>query len=296
MSTPNRISFRSCSTIAINIVFALFLCASSQAQPFVLSDGALFAGPPYLNQEWISKFHISKVHASVSVKDDGLPIRKTKDAYTYRFNQNGQFVWMRHAIDKGNWIDSTSVAIRYNDANQMVYKRERDLFGVHLYTYEYREDGTPFREVYSRPSAYKMKPKSVFYEDQIFEDGSIKRIHRNANDRAFKDEIFRNSNGMPEYYREKRHITGVYQEKQWHYSDQVLDSLTLIIHQPKKTVVVYHYSYDESGRLIAVNEYENNKLITHTELLYVDGLPDASLQRDETTHRITITRFRYDYF
>jgi len=297
MSTPNRISFRSCRANALSITALIFLWFTSQAQPFVLTNGGLLATVPYFDQEWIAKLHISQVHATVSVKDDGLPIRKTRTTFTYRFKPTGQFVWMKHTIDKGGWIDSASTAIRYNDIEQIIFKRERDLFGIHLYTYEYRADGTPFREVYTRPAAYKMKPKSVFFEDQIFEGGTVKRIHRNVNDRAFKDEIFRYmDDNKPESYREKRHITGLYQEKYWHYTDQQLDSLTHILHQPNKTVLSYHYMYDDSGSLIATNEYKNGTLVAHTELLYANGILDATLRRDEATHRITITRFSYDYF
>ncbi len=297
MSTPNRISFRSYQTNALTIVLALISCFSLNAQIVDLSQGEALQEFPYFNEEWIHEKGISTVRSMVAIKDDGQPIKKLRTQVTYRFHRDGKFRSMYHIIDKGSWIDSASVAIRYSLSNQVVSKRERDLFGIHLYTYEYRNDGSLFREVYSRPSAYNMKAKSVFFEDQAFDDGTIKRIHRNKNDRAFKDELFQyNTRNQPTSYREKRHITGLYLEKRWSYDSLgQFDSLIIVKHHPIRTEWTYNYQYN-MGNLISYDILKAGILVSHHELLYKDELLDTILSRDEETHRITITRFTYEFF
>jgi hypothetical protein len=298
MSTPNRISFRSYQTNALGFVLALISCFSLNAQIVDLSQGEALQELPYFNEEWIHENRISTIRSIVAIKDDGQPIKKRRTQVTYRFHRDGKFQSMYRIIDKGSWIDSASISVRYSSNNQIVSKRERDLFGVHLYSYEYRDDGSLFREVYSRPSAYNMKAKSVFYEDQFFDDGTLKRIHRNKNDRAFKDELFQyNSLNQPTNYREKRHITGLYLEKRWCYDSLgLLDSLIVIKHQPSRIEWTYNYQYDDTRNLISYDVLKAGTLVSHHELLYRNDLLDTILSRDEETHRITITRFTYEFF
>lgn len=271
-----------------------FVSFISQAQVYNL-EGNLFFSEPYFEATFIQENAIEEVSATVTFKDEGLPIKKKRTQWIFRFNEKGNLVNMHKRLDKGSWIDSVNLAIRYNEEAKPIFRRERDLFGIHFYRYEYKPDGSLFREVYERPAAYNKKPKVVFYSTDTYGD-TVSIVHfLNALNREFRQELRRfSSAALPLHYRDKRHITGTNTEKRWVYdAGGNLDSLIIETHVPERNTHVYTYAYNSEGFISQEDYFRNGTAKHHGEILYANGLPDAYLRREEDTKRITIIRFTY---
>ncbi len=259
-------------------------------------EGSVFFNEPYLEAAFVKENAIRKVTATIAFKDEGQPIKRKRSRWSFSFNKNGQLVNVHKLLDKGSWLDSVNLSIRYNESSKPIFRRERDLFGIHFYRFEYKQDGSLFREVYERPAAYKKNPKVVFFNTDFYGD-TVTIVHfLNKLNLEFKQELRKfSSSALPLHYRDKRHITGTNTEKYWVYNDSNrLDSLIIEEYIPERKSHVFTYTYNSKGLLTQEDYLLNGKPKHHGEILYADGVPDAYLKRDEETKRITIIRFSYE--
>lgn len=271
---------------------------SVQAQQVYVLNGHALYEEPFFDSAFIAENHIKQVTARVSYKDDNRPVKRLRTFWQFEYDQQGTFVRENKILDRGSWLDSLNVALKFNKVNQIVHRRERNSFGIHYYAFEYNAEGLPFREVYSRPAVMELDSRSVFFNYQQFGDTILKKIHVNKLELPFKEELFKyNDLGNPVEYTEKRHITGLTEHRFWKYNerDQLVE-LTIEKYKPTSKTTVYRYIYNDSGRLEVENVFENEEQTEHNEFVYKNGKLDAFLSRDEITHRITIIEFAYEYY
>ena len=72
---------------------------------------------PFFDSAFIAENHIKQVTARVSHKDDNRPVKRLRTYWQFEYDQQGTFIRENKILDRGSWLDSLNVALKFNKVN-----------------------------------------------------------------------------------------------------------------------------------------------------------------------------------
>ena len=285
-----------------------FLSFSGKTQFLDNFEGKSFGEVPFFNQKFVKQNKIKSIKGYYSTKADLDYIRKTKDSYTYLFNENGQLIQEYRTVYK----DTIVTNYFYNEKGLISIKRKSDEGGFHSYHYTYDEKGRILTEEYRRDINRK-RTQTNFELDRTFivktdrfsyldyDSLNYKKTYYNQADKVFKEEFF--------YYNEFGYLAKsegrLKMGSGLNKTELFYDAHGRVVTKTNKVVLntekleKWTYEYDKFNNILAEHYYKNGVYTTEQQLVYyVESLLlKAIISRDEETNFLTILQFSdYKYF
>ena len=289
------------------IIYILFISGSLLGQMLDNTAGQVFEEKPFFNQTFIAKNKIKSLKGTYSTKAQLDYIRPSSDIYVYEFDDKGRL----SREYKTAFKDTIVTNYKYNDADQLILKRQSDQYGFHSYAYTYDDQGRILEQEYRRDSN-KGLDKMNFELDETFiittetfsyldfSDSTYKKVYYNNAGREYKTEFFyhtwdgqlvkqegklRNGSGNSK-------VRFAYDEKGRISAKQSEVNLT------KNNTSRWEYEYDEFGNVLALRYYRNGQWITEYQILYdkTTLFLTAIITRDHATNFMMILQFKEVFF
>ena len=291
-------------------LLTLILPACFSAQLLDNRRCEVFSGEPFFYTEFIRNNKIKSIKGSVSTKAD-LQLIKSKGLITkFVFDDAGNLIKQFDSFYRGKKKDSSIITYDYDEKKNITTKRMSDSYGFFSYNYCYNDKGDVVRKTYCRDenatnnkNNFKLKKQYTI----VNETYSYAR-----NDSSMQKNIFNNHGSVyqKEYYTydanrllvkvvKKLTVNHKKAETTYRYNSEMKVSEMKIQKDMSKDVYSrFVYDYDQLGNIEVIDEYRNEELKTHKEVIYDKStlLMKALLAQDVNSNFITITKFSYVFF
>lgn len=281
------------------LVFTILMASLAlSGQQLYTDKGKLMEEAPYFNSSFIQAKKVRSIVAKVSYKDEMMPIRKTAKQQRYYFDRWGRLTKYTENYFRAGIYDSSYVEYIYSRSNLLTRKTVKDVFGMHLYTYQHNEKGDVVEAIHTRPTNRRIPAKKKTFKYEYYGDRQSKKLHLNDEGRIFRIEnINKTLKGKTDEINSK-YVTARKRE----FKDFIYDNngyLVRMVHQSQNSPVItvtFEYKNDEAGNPLEQVISRNGKQLSKKEFLYKDGMLYAILNKNEATQRITITELSYSYY
>lgn len=281
------------------LVFTILMASLAlSGQQLYTDKGKLMEEAPYFNSSFIQAKKVRSIVAKVSYKDEMMPIRKTAKQQRYYFDRWGRLIKYTENYFRAGIYDSSYVEYIYSRSNLLTRKTVKDVFGMHLYTYQHNEKGDVVEAIHTRPTNRRIPAKKKTFKYEYYGDRQSKKLHLNDEGRIFRIEnINKTLKGKTDEINSK-YVTARKRE----FKDFIYDNngyLVRMVHQSQNSPVItvtFEYKNDATGNPLEQVISRNGKQLSKKEFLYKDGLLYAILNKNEATQRITITELSYSYY
>tara|TARA_B110000285_G_scaffold78889_1_gene90844 strand:+ start:117 stop:1007 length:891 start_codon:yes stop_codon:yes gene_type:complete len=270
----------------------------------------VFSGEPFFYTEFIHSNKIKSIKGAVSTKAD-LQVIKSKGLTTmFLFDSSGKLIKQFDSFYRGKKKDSSIITYSYDENKNITTKRMSDSYGFYSYNYSYNEKGDVVRKTYCRDenatnnkNNFKLKKQYIIVNETYSYARSDSSVQKN---------VFNNHGSVyqKEYYTYDEHSLLVQMVKKlivnhkkaettYKYNDLMkVSEMKIQKDMSKEAFSRFVYEYDPLGGLEVIDEYRNEELKTHKEVIYDKStfLMKALLVQDVNSNFITITKFTYEFF
>ena len=271
---------------------------------------AVFSGEPFFYTEFIRGNKIKSITGSVSTKADLQVIKSKGLMVKFLFDESGNLIKQFDSFYRGKKKDSSIIAYHYDEKKNITTKRMSDSYGFFSYNYSYNNNGDVVRKTYCRDeSATNNKNNFKLKKQYTIVNETYSYV---ANDSLIQKNVLNNHGGVyqKEYYTydenkllikvEKKLIVNHKKaETTFRYNDLMkVSEMTIQKDMSKGAYSRLVYEYDNLGNLEVIDEYRNEELKTHKEVIYDKStlLMKALLVQDVNSNFITITKYSYVFF
>ena len=270
-----------------------------------------FSDEPFFNEYFIKINNIKKLTANISTKKELSVIKETNLVMCYEFNTNGELEGYYHSLNKVNKIDTSFIDYKYSESGILTAKRSNDSYGFYSYNYDIDSLNRVIKKTYCREKNIGKNRNNfilgtryvIFSEAYSYrktKNGYIRSVLNN-NGRPYqryefvydslsylkteiKQLLINNKKAITHYeYNEK----GLVSSKAF-YSNEKTD-------EPSEEIT---YKYDQFGNITYIDEYKNNKHITHKEMLYDKSsfILKTLIEQNVETNFIKIIKFKVEFY
>jgi len=292
------------------ILLILMLPTCFSAQLLDNRGCAVFSGEPFFYTEFIRGNKIKSITGSVSTKADLQVIKSKGLMVKFLFDESGNLIKQFDSFYRGKKKDSSIIAYHYDEKKNITTKRMSDSYGFFSYNYSYNNNGDVVRKTYCRDeSATNNKNNFKLKKQYTIVNETYSYV---ANDSLIQKNVLNNHGGVyqKEYYTydenkllikvEKKLIVNHKKaETTYRYNDLMkVSEMTIQKDMSKGAYSRLVYEYDNLGNLEVIDEYRNEELKTHKEVIYDKStlLMKALLVQDVNSNFITITKYSYVFF
>jgi hypothetical protein len=290
------------------LYFTLLLSGAIFGQFLDNTEGQTFGETPYFNTSFVKQNKIKSITGYYSTKADLDYIRKTKDTYTYEFNETGQLIREFKVMFK----DTSISTYFYTDSGELSILRRSDKNGFHSYHYTYDRKGRILAEEYRRDinkkkalGKFELDKSFIVSTDRFeyvdFDSLRYKKIFYNSAGKIFKEEFYYlNEDGYLLKIEGRLKMGSAYNSTTFNYDykGRVSEKIKIVKLMGEKTEK-WVYEYDDHDNVQAQFYYKNDAYTTEHQIVYEPEtmLLKAVIMRDEPTNFLTILQFsEYTYF
>lgn len=296
----------------MKIIFLILLSLPVYFQAQLLDNNkcSVFTDDPFFYSEFIKKNGIREIEGVISTKASLKVIEQKNLVNTYQFNQNGQLTKQYRSFNRSNSKDTTVITYFYDDNNQVITQRTNDNYGFFSNNYEYDNFNNILSKTYCRDentatnkTNFNLGKQHVIVKETFsYEttDSTISKHTYNSHGKKYQTLIsLYNEHGLVTREEKKLIINKKKSITTYEYSNKGYVSKKTIypdFNKPKNKSTTY--KYDDLGNLEYIDEYQNDKHITHKEIIYNKStlLMKALLIQDIETNYIKIIKFSYNYW
>ena len=290
------------------LILILPICFSAQ-----LLDNrgcAVFSGDPFFYAEFIHSNKIKSITGSVSTKADLQVIKSKGLIVKFLFDDSGNLIKQFESFYRGKKKDSSIITYHYDEKNNITTKRMSDSYGFFSYNYSYSQRGDVMRKTYCRDenatnnkNNFKLKKQYTIVNETysyVRNDSSIQKNVLNNHGGVYQKEYYTyNENKLLVKVVKKLIVNHKKAETAYMYNDLMkVSEMTIQKDMSKEAYSRFVYEYDQLGNLVVIDEYRNEELKTHKEVIYDKStlLMKALLVQDVNSNFITITKYSYVFF
>jgi len=271
---------------------------------------AVFSEEPFFYTEFIRNNKIKSITGDVSTKGD-LQVIKSKGLVTkYVFDSTGNLSKQFDSFFRSSKKDSSIITYHYDSLGNLITKRMSDSYGFFSYNYNHDERGDIIRKTYCRDeNATNNKNNFKLKKQYTIVNETYSYTHT---DSSLQKNVFNNHGSVyqKEYYTFDKHNLLIKMVKKlvvnhkkaeitYKYNNHLKVSEKKVQKDiSKEAYTRFVYEYDDLGNLEIIDEYRNEELKTHKEVIYNKStlLMKALLVQDVNSNFITITKFTYEFF
>jgi hypothetical protein len=269
-----------------------------------------FTDEPFFNSQIVYLNHLKSLHGVVSTKKELSAIRNTGKVLHFEFNKQGELKKQYSTFYRQKKKDTTYIFYEYENKGELATKRTNDINGFYSYNYTYNDAQLLIKKTYCRDeNAIKSRTNFILKKQYVIineeynykKEGSslIKNILNNNKLPYQRVEYKYDALGYLVSETKKLLINNKKSIVKYTYNEHgLLDSKKIIKDLKKDTFRKLNYKYDSLGNLIELNEYNNDKHITHKEILYDEKtyLLKALIIQDVETNFIKIIKFKASFY
>ena len=270
----------------------------------------VFSGEPFFYTEFISNNKIKSITGAVSTKGD-LQVIKSKGLITkFLFDTTGNLIKQFDSFYRGNKKDSSIITYHYDLMKNIATKRMSDSYGFFSYNFKHNEEGDVVQKTYCRDenatnnkNNFKLKKQyTIVNETYSYSrtDSSMQKSIFNNHGSVYQKEYFTyDENHLLVNMVKKLIVNHKKAETTYKYNDLGKVSEKKVQKDLSKVAFTrFVYEYDDLGNLEVIDEYRNEELKTHKEVIYNKStlLMKALLVQDINSNFITITKYSYQFF
>lgn len=269
-----------------------------------------FSDNPFFYTSFIAENKIKSITGNISTKKNLQVIQQKGKITKYEFNGDGNLVKQIGSFSPGTRRDTSFIDYIYDSKGRVITKRTSDSYGFFSYNFNYNDAGQLIEKKYCRDenagkSRYNFVLKKQYvivkegYSYEVKDTFTVKSVLNNHG-RVYQKETFSyNELNLLEKIIKKLIVNHKRSETTFKYNDLGLVAEKKI--QPdatKSKFTRFTYEYDEFGNLEFIDEYTNDKKITHKEVIYNKStlLMKALLIQDIETNFIKIIKFKYEFY
>lgn len=269
-----------------------------------------FSDDPFFNSKIVQVNQLKSLHGIVSTKKELSAIKNTGKVLHFEFNKQGELEQQYSTFYRQNKKDTTYVFYEYENKGKLATKRTNDINGFYSYNYSYNDDQLIIKKTYCRDeNAIKSRTNFILKKQYVIineeynykkEGSSLIKNILNNNKLPYQRVEYKYDNlGYLISETKKLLINNKKSVTDYTYNEHgLLDSKQIINDTRKNTFKKINYKYDALGNLIEINEYRNDKHITHKEILYNEKtyLLKAMITQDVETNFIKIIKFKATFY
>jgi hypothetical protein len=270
----------------------------------------VFSGEPFFYTEFIHSNKIKSITGSVSTKADLQVIKSKGLIVKFLFDDSGNLIKQFDSFYRGKKKDSLIITYHYDNEKNITTKRMSDSYGFFSYNYSYNNKGDVERKTYCRDenatnnkNNFKLKKQYTIVNETysyVRNDSSIQKNVLNNHGGVYQKEYYTyNENKLLVKVVKKLIVNHKKAETAYMYNDLMkVSEMTIQKDMSKDAYSRFVYEYDQLGNLVVIDEYRNEELKTHKEVIYDKStlLMKALLVQDVDSNFITITKFSYVFF
>ena len=291
-------------------IFILIIPTSFLGQMLDNRGCAVFSGEPFFYTEFIRSNKIKSIKGVVSTKAD-LQVIKSKGLSTeFFFDDSGNLIKQFDSFYRGKKKDSSITTYRYDEKKNITTKRMSDSYGFFSYNYGYNDNGDVLSKTYCRDenttnnkNDFKLKKQYTIVNETysyVQKDSCIqKNVHNNHGGVYQKEYYTYDENKLLVKVEKKLIVNHKKAQTTFKYNNLMMVSeMTIQKDLGKDAYSKFVYEYDHLGNLEVIDEYRNEELKTHKEVIYDKStlLMKALIVQEVNSNFITITKFSYVFF
>mgnify|MGYP006108940457 FL=1 len=270
----------------------------------------VFSGEPFFYTEFIRNNNIKSIKGAVSTKADLQVIKSKGLATMFLFDRSGKLIKQFDSFYRGKKKDSSIITYSYDKNKNITTKRMSDSYGFYSYNYSYNEKGDVVRKTYCRDenatnnkNNFKLEKQYIIVNETYSyarSDSSIQKNVFNNHGSVYQKEYYTyDENSLLVQMVKKLIVSHKKAETTYKYNDLMkISEMKIQKDMSKDAFSRFVYEYDELGNLEVIDEYRNDELKTHKEVIYNKStlLMKALIVQDVNSNFITITKFSYAFF
>lgn len=287
-------------------IFVLFLFIGSFSFGQIISniEGNALGEKTNFNPDYIQKNKIKRISGEFMSKRTGQNMRETGLKRVYEFDRKGRMIKSYETVKEKGKLDTVVSMYEYNNNDQLISERFSDNHGFTTYIYKYDSLGRPLsKEFYRMKNANGSKIDFKIGEQYLVSSETYKYRKVSGKER----QVIYNNNQLPYKYKtQSSDSLGFKQEELIKYDKSThlkrtkyfynfearIDSVSIEVKDPRRSMTIITYRYDEYGNVDTRNEYKDGKYLYKTEVIYDKATyrVDYIMRRDVITHEFSILK------
>ncbi len=288
----------------------LFTVTNSNAQLLDNSKCAVFTDEPFFSNQFIKTNGIREIKGVISTKASLKVIEQRNLVNTYIFDKDGLLSKQYRSFNGSTKKDTTVVNYVYNNQKQLIVQRTNDSYGFFSNNYTYNSDNLITSKTYCRDensnrnkNNFKLAKQHVIVKESFSYDKTDSTLSKHTyNNQGKKYQT------ITTHYNEHQLVSKIVKKliinkrksiTKFEYNDKgFVSKKTYFPNYNKTENTSTTFKYDELGNLEYIDEYKNDKHITHKEIIYNKStlLMKALLIQDIETNYIKIIKYSYSYW
>lgn len=286
------------------LFFALIISSISFGQIISNEEGHALGDRTSFNPEYIKKNKIKRISGEFMTKRTGQNMRTNGLERVYEFDREGRMIKSYETVKENGKLDTVVRMFEYNKDGQLISERFSDQHGFSAYIYTYDSIGRITSKEF-----YRMKNKNgskidfevgekylVSKETYTYKKVSGKErqvVYNNTNlPYKYRTETKDSAGFKVEEYEKYDKSTHLKRTKYFYNYEARIDSVSIEVKDPRRSMTIITYRYDEHGNVDTRNEYKDGKYLYKTEVIYDKATYriDYIMRRDVITHEFTILK------
>ncbi len=269
-------------------------------------EGNALSQLPFFNQTFIYKNKIKRLKGNFSITSPTTSIMSTGLYAVYEFDNKGRLSYTLETFQGTERKDSLENFYYYNDENQLIQHRKKELNGYTSILNDYDDNGRIQKQVFRRDildennqikESYMISEETMKYEITDLTEKQI--IYNNYNLPYLEiTRVFNEDNYLIEEIEQSSTTAGIYR-KTFEYNEHGwLQSVKKFNGKEGEPVEEKRFKYDTFGNLTNVYVYSFNILKEEKELYYNEKtfILSNMLVIDPATKRVKILQFKDKLF
>ncbi len=279
---------------------------TTNAQIIDNKEGQAFGQIPFFNSTVVAKNKLKKLKGFYSVTSPTTPVIQTGLYCVYEFDEKGLLTHTIETYQGTDKIDSLENFYFYNDKNQLIQQRKKELNGFTAIVNELDENGRIVKQIYKRDilnSRNELVESFIISEETMkynqLDSSEICTIYNNYNLPYTEVTKKYNSHGYLIEVSERSITTGGYYNVNYAYNEKGwLESKKKFINSSSEPVEEWRYQYDAFGNIKNIFHYSFGVLEEEKEIYYNDKTLILSniLFIDAKTKRVKMLQLKEKQF
>jgi len=265
-------------SLIFSLVILLVSFLNLNAQILVNNEGQVFGQTPFFNSSFVAKNKLKKLKGFYSVTSPTTPVIQTGLYTVYEFDEQGRLAHTIETYQGTDRTDSLENFYFYNDKNQLIEHRKKELNGFTAIVNELDDKGRIIKQIYKRDilnnknelvESFVINEEIMKYQTNdsvetciVYNNYNLPYVEKTKkyNSNGYLVEVTERSITTNNFYR----VTFFYNEKGW------LAVKKKFANSTSDPVEEWQYQYDSFGNIKNIFSYSFGQLVEEKEIYYND--------------------------
>lgn len=288
------------------MIFIILLAFSSYSQVLDNRNGEAFTDKPFFNKTFVKENKLKKLVGSYVYKKTGEAMKSTLFKYVYNFDEQGHLSSTYETKTDDGTKDTVWNIYEYNDENLLTIHRKTDLDGFLTVHYTYDDKGRVIAEEYKRDiDSLGLIVRSLSFNKERIEysdyGSQLKMTKYNNYNLPYLDEFIKyDSIGYLIEKVERIRMTSTTFTNTYSYDEHgKLAAIQKTSNRKDGILEEFRFRYDELGNLIEKHVYKDGVFTTDIQIIYNSKtkLLATVITKQVSTGFLMILRFQnYEFY